>query len=183
MNQDIQLQWTVAPPKLEEEGATIKLTSSPNSDFWRTTAAHRMSGNFGYQKVTASKFKVSCFVRGQWDIEYDQAGVMIYQDDNTWIKGGIEFTGGIQYISAVVTNPYSDWGLFSSPTDTKSNHLYIELERDGPLVKLSYGIVENDSDREDYRNGTKSPRVFRESTCFAPDQASLNGFGCRILRE
>ncbi|ORY01479.1 DUF1349-domain-containing protein [Basidiobolus meristosporus CBS 931.73] len=174
MSTDIQLQWSIPPTSLEREGTTLKLVSSPISDFWRTTTAHRMSGNFGYQRVNATKFKASCLVRGQWNIEYDQAGIMVYLDDHTWIKAGIEYSGGVQYISAVVTNPYSDWALFSSPIDTTVNHLLIELERNGPVVKLSYGAVESASDEEAYRSGAKPLKIFRKVTCFTQEQASLD---------
>lgn len=42
--------------------------------------------------------------------QFDQAGVMVLVDVDTWVKAGIEFTDGVPRLSCVVTNDgFSDW--------------------------------------------------------------------------
>lgn len=41
--------------------------------------------------------------------KFDQAGVIVYQDPDHWLKAGIEASDGQPRLSAVVTNTYSDW--------------------------------------------------------------------------
>ena len=41
--------------------------------------------------------------------QFDQAGLIVYVDEDHWLKAGIEVVDGIPRLSCVVTNNYSDW--------------------------------------------------------------------------
>ena len=48
--------------------------------------------------------------------QFDQAGLLIYLDDDHWLKCGIEFCDGQHRLSAVVCNIFSDWSACPWPT-------------------------------------------------------------------
>ena len=70
----------------------------------------RDTGHFHYQAITGN-FSATVKVTGQYEVLYDRAGLMIREDERTWLKCGIEFVGGMQYASTVVTREHSDWSL------------------------------------------------------------------------
>lgn len=41
--------------------------------------------------------------------QFDQAGLLLYIDDEHWMKAGIEFCDGLPRLSVVITNGFSDW--------------------------------------------------------------------------
>ena len=41
--------------------------------------------------------------------QFDQAGLVVYFDEDHWLKAGIEVVDGIPRLSCVVTNKFSDW--------------------------------------------------------------------------
>lgn len=85
------------PTSFTEADGTITLHASPICDFWYSATEHRDSGNFYYRRVEGD-FKISTFVKGAWNCEYDQAGVMIRVNEKRWIKAGIEFMEGKDYV-------------------------------------------------------------------------------------
>ena len=50
-------------------------------------------------------------LRGEYQGQYDHAGLMSRVDRATWLKCGIEYVAGVQLASAVVTRGWSDWSV------------------------------------------------------------------------
>ena len=64
--------------------------------------AHRVQGDFSAVAEFAADYRNL----------YDQAGLMIYIDDRTWLKAGTEFTDGAPHFSVVTTREdQSDWSM------------------------------------------------------------------------
>ncbi|KAL1921751.1 40S ribosomal uS7 domain-containing protein [Calcarisporiella thermophila] len=134
------LQWLNSPPHFQTENSTeIQVISAPRTDFWRSSSAHRDTGHFLYQTV-AGDFSATLRVKGEYTALYDQAGIMIRKNDQCWIKAGIELEDGEQFVSAVVTNPFSDWSLLPVAAEDLESELQIKLQRQGPVMKIHYSF-------------------------------------------
>jgi len=63
-------------------------------------------------------FEVRCKVKANYESPDDQAGVMIREDEENWIKCGIQMVGDIPHMCATVTHDYSDMSLHPLPVST-----------------------------------------------------------------
>ncbi len=133
------MKWYNEPPFWSEQEQKITVTAGVKTDFWRKThyGFIRDNGNFYYQEVTGD-FTATVKITGQYEVLYDQAGLMLRLDEETWLKCGIEFVEGVQYASAVVTRKYSDWSVVSLPQNPSS--LWVRLERKGGTVEVKYSL-------------------------------------------
>lgn len=131
--------WINKPRNIELDDKNATITSSANSDFYRNYKNNRKSGNLLYNNIKGN-FKVSTILTGEWKDEYDQGGLFIGNlDENKWIKTGIEFINNNEYISTVVTNPFSDWSV-TPITITDINKIYIEIERNDLQITIKYSF-------------------------------------------
>lgn len=133
------MKWYNEPPSWKEQDGVITVTSGSKTDFWRKThyGFIRDDGNFYYEQVTGN-FTAEVKVTGQYKVLYDQAGLMIRQDELTWLKCGIEFVEGVQHVSAVVTREFSDWSVVPLPQNPTS--LWLRLKRVGEAVEVQYSL-------------------------------------------
>ena len=68
----------------------------------------------------------------------DQAGLMVRVDAEHWIKTGIEYVHGVQYVSAVVTNDFSDWAVAPLPQNPPA--IWLRLVRKAEAVEIFYSL-------------------------------------------
>jgi regulation of enolase protein 1 (concanavalin A-like superfamily) len=111
--------WLNEPAQWRRDGDTLHVRTDLKTDFWREThyGFVRHSGHvFGCR--TAGDFTASVRVRGAFRELYDQAGIMVLVDERTWIKAGIEYSGGQGSLSSVLTIGQSDWALSTFAGDT-----------------------------------------------------------------
>jgi hypothetical protein len=104
--------WLNPPLSVETEGDSLVVTTRHRSDFWRHTSygfvhdnGHALLTDFGDGQAIEVTF-VSRF-----ETLFDQAGLMVRVDENTWIKAGVELSDGIPQLGAVVTHGTSDWSV------------------------------------------------------------------------
>ena len=88
--------------------------------------------------MSEENFTAEVKVIGQYKTLYDQAGLMVRQDEITWLKCGIEFVDGVQHISAVVTRDYSDWSVV--PLVHHPTFLWLRVKREGPAIEVKYSL-------------------------------------------
>ena len=50
-----------------------------------------------------------------YDQQFDQAGLMLRADAETWVKAGVEVSDGVSQVGAVVTLGRSDWSVAPVP--------------------------------------------------------------------
>jgi uncharacterized protein len=133
------MQWYNPPPEWTVEPDRICVTAGAKTDFWRKThyGFIRDDGNFYYEPVTGN-FLAEVKVTGQYQTLYDQAGMMIRQDELTWLKCGIEFVEGVQQASDVVTRQYSDWSVVPLPQNPVALHL--RVKRVAEAVEIFYSL-------------------------------------------
>ena len=128
------MHWLNEPPSWRADGNTISAQAGRKTDFWRKThdSGVRDSGHFYYETVSGD-FTASVKVSGQYADLYDQAGIMVRQDETTWLKCGIEFVGGVQYASSVVTRDWSDWAIRPLPNPPA---IWLRVARHGGTVEV-----------------------------------------------
>jgi regulation of enolase protein 1 (concanavalin A-like superfamily) len=104
--------WLNPPLAIEENGAKLLVTAKDQSDFWRTTS-YGFIHDSGH--VLLNEFPQDSSVELTWLLNYseqfDQAGLMVWANDENWIKAGIEYADGAPQLGAVVTREVSDWSV------------------------------------------------------------------------
>lgn len=90
----------------------LAVETGDQTDFWRETfyGFVRDTGHFGFAEVSGD-FSAEVSFAGDYTELYDQAGMMIRLDAETWLKAGIEYTDAQQHLSVVVTRGVSDWSV------------------------------------------------------------------------
>jgi uncharacterized protein len=135
--------WLNEPPAWAEEDGALHVTTAPDSDFWRTThyGFVRDTGHFRHTRATGD-FAARVRVEGSYRDQYDQAGLMVRLDAETWLKCGIEYVDGRQWASAVITRGLSDWSVV--PLDPAPASICFEVRRTAEAVQVLYGEAEPD---------------------------------------
>lgn len=136
------MEWYNQPRQWQIEGDTITVTTDPHTDFWRKThdGGVRDSGHFLYRPVSGD-FTAAVTFDGNYTGQYDQAGLMLRLDEANWLKCGIEYVDGVQYVSAVVTRDYSDWSVMPRPAG--NGGIKLRLTRRGHTVEVHYAAAES----------------------------------------
>lgn len=129
---------------------SLEVVTDDQTDFWRETyyGFVRDSGHFlGF--TAEGGFTAQVRVNADFRELYDQAGIMVRIDEQTWVKAGIEFNDGNAMISSVITRGQSDWapGFFSGdPRDfwlrmtVAKGVIRVQYSSDGlswPLLRLA----------------------------------------------
>lgn len=131
------MRWLNEPRKWSLDGASLSVTADPRTDFWRETHYGFVRGDGHlYADDVEGDFDAAVRVVGQYRQQYDQAGLMVYADDEFWLKCGIELVDGVQQLSAVVTRHVSDWSVV--PLSPAPAELWLRAERRGPDLQLSW---------------------------------------------
>lgn len=133
------MQWLNPPPVWSEGRSSITVTTGPRTDFWRVThyGFTRDSGHF-YHTVVAGDFTAQARIIGRYKDLYDQAGLMVRENERTWMKCGIEYVQGVQHASAVVTRDYSDWSV--TPLAQEPDAIWLRVRREGGALEIHYSV-------------------------------------------
>ncbi len=133
------MEWYNQPKQWKIDRNAIAVTTNPQTDFWRKThdGGVRDNGHFLYQSV-AGDFTAEVGFEGNYTAQYDQAGLMLRLDEANWLKCGIEYVDGVQYVSAVVTRDYSDWSV--APWLSESRRVKLRLTCRGNTVEVYYSF-------------------------------------------
>ncbi|WP_440696658.1 DUF1349 domain-containing protein [Clavibacter nebraskensis] len=108
--------WTTEPEAVRIHAGGMDVTAREGSDAWRTTS-------YGFVHDTehallaplAPGAAVEVAFALELSEQFDQAGVFVRVDDETWIKAGVERSDGEDGLGAVVTRGVSDWSLAPVP--------------------------------------------------------------------
>lgn len=133
------MEWLNEPPTWHVDGDILTMTASPHTDFWRAThyGFIRDSGHSYLESVTGD-FVAEVAVSGDYTAQYDQAGLMVRVDQQTWLKCGIEFVDGKQFVSAVITREHSDWSVV--PLAQNPPTIWLRVTRHGPDIEIAYAL-------------------------------------------
>ena len=128
--------WLNAPGRIDEDGSDLLVTAREGSDFWRSTSygfvhddGHALLAPF----PPGSAVEVGFVAR--LDELYDQAGLMVRVDPQTWLKAGIERSDGLPQLGAVVTHGRSDWSVAPVP-EWEGRRVTVRASRSGDAVTI-----------------------------------------------
>lgn len=134
-------KWDNEPRSWDHTGSSLVQQVLAGTDYWRTThiGVIRDNGPFRYE-MRDGNFEAKVRISANYQELYHQAGLMIRLDEKNWIKTGIEFVNGHQYVSAVVTRDFSDWSVL--PTVDNPASIWMRMQRFNDTVQISYALDE-----------------------------------------
>lgn len=149
-----QDEWMNAPRHWKQKGSTLICKADPKTDFWRKTFYGYVTDNgHFYHRAVSGDFTTSVKFGGEYHDLYDQAGLMVRQDDNNWMKCGVEMVDGKAHMSVVFTRDFSDWSTFS--LGDFSGPLWLRVERKKDALDIFHSV--NGKDYVEDRLGYMAP--------------------------
>lgn len=142
---DAQLDWFNPPKRWRLAAARPGLTIEPEgqTDFWqRTHYGFRADNGHFLGLELVSDFVLITQVSWHPRHQYDQAGLMLRGDADTWLKASVEHEPeGRPQLGAVVTNHgFSDWSLQDFPF--AENTVRLRITRQGPEVQVEFASAD-----------------------------------------
>ena len=101
--------------ELLDDGAVLVVQPTPGLDYWcRTFYTPLLVKTDGQAMLTPVAAEAEASLSVAFSLkpaaQFDQAGLMVLVDENTWAKAGIEYVDGVPRLACVVTNDgFSDW--------------------------------------------------------------------------
>ncbi len=132
----------VNPPVNHELGARqVTLHTEPNTDYWQRTYYGFQNQNAPAALLTSDRnFTFTTRVDFNYLHQFDQCGLIIYQDAENWFKVSIEYeTESLSRLGSVVTQRgYSDWATRDIATVTSQ---WYRLSRRGPDFLIEHSAT------------------------------------------
>lgn len=164
MNFNIEkAKWFNEPKNAILKEDKITISTDGGSDFWQRTYYGFQNDNAHvlYVEIDETYFTLEAKVTFNTNSMFDQCGLCIYQDSETWMKSGIEYHNEKEaWMGSVVTNHgYSDWA--TTMVDASIKTIWYRLSR-----RESDFLIENSFDGETFNQ----MRIFHMFDC----QATIN---------
>ena len=131
-------QWHSEPPDWTLTDDALTVRTGDETDFWQDTyyGFQRDDGHF-LGTAIAGDFTATVVFDAEYQVLYDQAGLMMRTDAQTWLKAGIEYSDDVTNFSTVVTREgRSDWSVVAVPQ--VSGPQQVRLTRLGGAVILHF---------------------------------------------
>jgi regulation of enolase protein 1 (concanavalin A-like superfamily) len=109
-------RWLNEPEESRVSSGDLVVTARSGSDFWQVTGygfVHN-NGHGLLRDLPIGRAMEVSFIADFAEL-YDHAGLLVWADEHTWVKAGIEFSDGLPQLSAVVTKDVSDWSVYPVP--------------------------------------------------------------------
>jgi uncharacterized protein len=165
--------WTTPPASAVADGPDLLVTAAEGSDAWRHTS-------YGFVRDDAPALLAPLAAPGavevtfdaDYDQQFDQAGLVLRADEQTWVKAGVEVSDGVPQLGAVVTLGRSDWSVAPVPEWT-GRRVTVRASRAGDAVTVRARV-----DDEPFRLVRVCPfpadaAVAAGPYCCAPTRAGL----------
>lgn len=140
-----KMTWIREPEEYSVQPDRVEISTMPHTDLWQRTYYHFQNDNAPMFYMETDERYFSFTVRtdySQCNHRYDQCGIVIYQDQDNWLKASVEYEDEeFNHLGSVVTNNgYSDWAMMEIPKDVtvmwyrlsrREDDYQIEWSRDG----------------------------------------------------
>ncbi len=144
-----EMTWTPAALPCTITADRIEITTQPQTDLWARTFGDFCKDNAPVlQAATAEPyFSFTARVSFEGAKQYDQAGLIMHLNGDTWFKASMECENDeIKHLGSVVTNHgYSDWATTAVPASVttvwyrmtrKKGDFLLECSMDGKTWNL-----------------------------------------------
>ena len=133
------MQWFNEPESWSIKNNKLTMQVTPQSDYWRISHYGFTVDDAPFIYTTrGGEFEVKVKIAGDYKVRFDQAGLMLRTDKETYIKAGIEFVDGKYNISCVVTHHTSDWSVIT--LDKSIDYIWIKAVRRLDAVEIFYSF-------------------------------------------
>lgn len=125
-------RWINPPKEFTVGQSEVTLHTEPGTDFWqRTFYGFRNNNAPALVFDRSDNFTFSVSIECEYTTLFDQAGIVIWIDEDNWIKASLEYENEeFSRLGAVVTNSgYSDWSTRNSPAVAR---IEFRVSRRGP---------------------------------------------------
>jgi regulation of enolase protein 1 (concanavalin A-like superfamily) len=134
-----QCRWLNEPFEWSVGADQLLVVTNHGTDFWREThyGFTRDNGHF-FGRETEGAFTATLRIRARYEKLYDQAGIMVRLDQETWIKGGIELSDGEALLGSVLTLGRSDWA--TGPFRGNASDFWIKVTVNRGVLRLQASV-------------------------------------------
>lgn len=139
MLKDKEYKWDNEPKNTYIDENRVEIITDPHTDLWQKTFGSESADNApmllweSEDEIFVFTVKVVYESRGL----YDQAGIILHKDENTWLKASMECEEDIKHLGSVATNRgFSDWASVDVPADKTT--MWYRLTRNGDDYLLEY---------------------------------------------
>ena len=127
-----QFEWINPPGEFSIENNLLIMITDPETDYWqRTYYGFSNDNGHAFVRVTEDNFTFMVKTDFRAVSQYDQCGIILYQDCDNWVKASVEYENkGFALLGSVVTNlGFSDWA--STDISSSVNSMWYRLSRRG----------------------------------------------------
>jgi regulation of enolase protein 1 (concanavalin A-like superfamily) len=136
-------RWLNPPPRAEQEGDALVVTAAKGSDLWRDTSyGFRHENAHALLRPFASGSAIEVSFVADFDGTFDQAGALVWVDEATWLKTGVEVSDGVLQLGAVATRGLSDWSMAPVP-EWQGRSVTVRVSRSGDAVTVRARVDED----------------------------------------
>lgn len=166
--------WLNQPNRFLIEKNSLTILTEPETDLWQKTYYGFCNSN-APAFLTPIKTDFTYIVKTDFEDSYylyDQCGLLMYFDENNWVKISVEYENRkFSRLGAVVTNlGYSDWASTDIPAGVCE--MWYRLSRRGQDF-----FIENSLDGENFRQ----MRIFHMHKTF--ETANVGVYACSPLKS
>jgi regulation of enolase protein 1 (concanavalin A-like superfamily) len=144
--------WLHEPPEWNDDGSKLSFRTKGGVDFWRSTLVNTVAddGHLYYNEVNGD-FAATVRVSGDYRDQYDQAGLFVRQDQNNWLKCGVEHIMGnwaerykydgsaLVVCSGLTTNGWSEWSPLPQ-LPKNPDFVWMQVVREGKTFFVSFSL-------------------------------------------
>lgn len=129
-------KWQTKAKECSMDGAKIKMVAEHDTNLFNSPSGYFKCNHFPYMYVEyEGDFIVTCKMLPKFEEVYDLGCIVVWEDENTWIKFAYENAdNGAPSIVSVVTREYSD--DCNGPQMT--GEVWMQINRKGDVFALHY---------------------------------------------
>ena len=135
------------------ENSKLVMFCAKGSDLWQRTS-------YGFRRDSAHAFLAADLLQDRaievgfsifsFKDQFDQAGILVRENEDNWIKAGVELADGVLHLSVVATRAgFSDWSTSALPSawDSESK-IIVQVSRKGDALIVKTILAETKEEDE-----------------------------------